>query len=138
MLRTVVAAGGAFQFLEVAGWHGTVPVRAVEIAQEFFQRENLCFGDKQANLAVIAAPSIAIAGFQQRLADNIKIKTERRMSLFSVFAECAFRYKFMANDLYCPRYMMVGLAVDDEWIERGSRHPHIAQGSARKVKRRVN
>jgi len=136
LLRTVVAAGGAFQFLEIAGGNRTKSFLAV-IVQKLSEGENLCFRDKQANFAVVAAFSAAEVGFQQRLADNIKIETERRMALFGVSRECGFRNNFTTNDLGCSRDVEVGLAIDDEGLERGS-HPHIAQGSAQEVKRRVN
>jgi hypothetical protein len=136
LLRNVVAVGGAFKLIEVAGGHGTAPVCAV-VLQKFLERENLRFGDKQADLVVVAASLIAVAGLQQRLAENFKIESERRMSLSSVLTQCGFCDKFRANDLGCPRYVMVGLAVDDEWIERSSGHPYIAQDAGRKVKASV-
>lgn len=135
-LRRTETAGGGFQCVQIAVRQRTGPDRVV--AQHLLKRVNAFFRNEHSVSAGVRRRcfvGFAAAMFGDRLPDDAKLKAERRGSAFSPTPEGLLGDRF--DDLSCLMDVVKTLIVNDDWAE-GFSHPHIAQGTARKVKRRVN
>ena len=135
-LRQAEAVSNGFEFGHAAIGQRTGPDRVV--AQNLFKRENLRFGNEHsvsAGLRRRCFVGFAAAMFDDGLPDDAKLKAERRGSAFRPMPEG--RLADRSDDLRGLVDFVKALVVNDDWAEAFS-HPHIAQGTAQEVKRRVN
>jgi hypothetical protein len=135
-LRRTEKAGGDLQCVQIAFGQRTGPDGVV--AQNLFKRKNLRFGNEHSvstGLRQRCSVGFAAAMFGDGLPDDAKLKTERRGSAFRPLPEGRFADRF--DDLRRLVDVVKTLVVNDDWAEAFS-HPHIAQGTAQEVKRRVN
>lgn len=134
-LRRTEAVSNGFEFGHAAIGQRTGPDRVV--AQHLFKRENLRFGNEHSVSAglhrrvVLTVSAVVNDG----LPDDAKLKTERRISLLGPVPEGRLADRF--DDLRSLVDVVKTLFVNDDWAKAFG-HPHIARGTAQKVKRRVN
>ena len=135
-LRRTEKAGGGLQCVQITVGQRTGPDRVV--AQNLFKRENLRFGNEHsvsAGLRRRCSVGFAAAMVGDGLPNDAKLKAERRGSAFRPIPEGPLADRF--DDLRSLVDVVKALVVNDDWAEAFS-HPHIAQGTAQEVKRRVN
>jgi hypothetical protein len=135
-LRRTEAVSNGFEFGHAAIGQRTGPDRV--IAQNLFKRENLRFGNEHsvsAGLRRRCSVGFAAAMLGDGFPDDAKLKTKRRGAVLSPMPEGRLADRF--DDLRRLMDVVKTLVVNDDWAEAFS-HPHIAQGTAHKVKRRVN
>jgi len=134
--RRTETADGCFQRLHIA--FGKRPTPDGIVAQYLFQRVNVLLGNEHtviARLHWLRFVELSVAMVSDGLPDDAKLETEWRGAVFRPTPEGLLSDCF--HDLGSLVDVEITLVVNDDWAEAFS-HPRIAQGTARKVKLRVN